>query len=216
MSHPILERHLERRSLRPLYLFYGEEEFLKERAWRRLEAVLQEQTGEAPLKIINDSQEMGLEDFLAQGRVAPLWGSGQLLILRRVDAYPAKALKAIPAYREHPSPRCWVIMMAGGLKAREVGKHPIWGPLHREEAALGFWRLKEGELYQWLTQEARQLGETLTLAAAQRLVEMAGMNLAELTQELAKLVLFAGAEKTLTPQLRAQLASHHRAYELSA
>jgi DNA polymerase III delta subunit len=36
MSHPILKRHLEGRKLRPLYLFFGEEEFLVERALRRL------------------------------------------------------------------------------------------------------------------------------------------------------------------------------------
>ncbi|MEW6388402.1 MAG: DNA polymerase III subunit delta [Thermodesulfobacteriota bacterium] len=216
MSHPILERHLERRRLRPLYLFYGEEEFLMERAWRRLAVALEEQTGEAPLKIFKDSQEVGLEDFLAQARVAPLWGSGQLLILRRAEAYPDTALKAVFAYLEHPSPRCWVILLAEGLKAKEVKKHPLWSRLQKDEAALGFFRLREGELHQWLTQEARRLDKTLTLAAAQRLVEMVGLNLAELTQELAKLALFAGTEKTLTPQLVAQLASHSRTYNIFA
>jgi DNA polymerase III delta subunit len=38
MSHPLLERHLERRAVKPLYLFYGDEEFLMNRALARLEA----------------------------------------------------------------------------------------------------------------------------------------------------------------------------------
>lgn len=216
MSHPLLERHLERRALRPLYLFYGEEEFLMHRAVQRQEEALAQQTGEAPLKVVKEAQEVELPEFLAEARVAPLWGPGQLMVLRRVEAYPAAALAALNAYLDHPPPRAWVLLLGESLKARDLGKHPVWSRLQREEAALGFFRLKEGELYQWLTQEAENLGKTLTLAAAQRLVEMVGDNLAELTQELEKLALFAGEERSLTPTLVTQLASHSRTYNIFA
>ncbi len=88
--------------------------------------------------------------------------------------------------------------------------------MQRQEAALGFFRLKEAELYQWLTREAGNLGKTLTLAAAQRLVEIVGDNLAELIHELEKLALYAGAEKSLTPNLVNQLATHSRTYNIFA
>ena len=83
-------------------------------------------------------------------------------------------------------------------------------------ASLGFYRLREGELYQWLSREARLQGKNLTLAAAQRLVEIVGDNLAELSQELEKLALFSGADHTLTPALVTQLASHSRSYNIFA
>jgi DNA polymerase-3 subunit delta len=216
MSHPTLERHLKRGALKPLYLFFGDEEFLMLRALARLEASLTEKAGEPPTKVVQESQEVGLPEFLAEARAATLWGPGQLLILRRVDAYPADQLMALTAYLDHPAPRAWVVLLAEGLKAREVEKHPVWGRLLREEAALGFYRLREGELYQWLTQEARHLGKNLTLAAAQRLVDMVGDNLAELNQELEKLALFAGPEATLSPGLVRQLASHSRTYNIFA
>jgi DNA polymerase-3 subunit delta len=216
MSHPILERHLKQRSLRPLYLFFGEEEFLMERALRRLESALPEQTGEAPHKVSQLAQEVGLEDFLAQARNATLWGSGQLFILHRVETYPENSLKAVLAYLHHPPSRTWVVFLAPSLKAKDVGKDGVWSRLQKDEAALGFWRLKEEELCQWATQEARGLGKTLSLAAAQRLVEMVGENLADLSQELEKLALFAGEEKTITPHLVMQSASHSRTYNIFA
>lgn len=216
MSHPVLERHLERNVLRPLYLFYGEEEFLLHRALKRLEGALVGPRGEAPLKVVQEAQEVGLPEFLAQAREATLWGSGQLLVLRRVELYPAAVLQAINDYLDHPAPRAWVVLVAEGLKARDLGRHPVWGRLQKEEAALGFFRFREGELCQWLAQEAETLGKNLTLPAAQRLVEIVGGNLSELTQELEKLALFAGAEKTLTPALVAQLASHSRTYNIFA
>lgn len=216
MSHPMLARHLERRTLRSLYLFYGEEEFLMHRALRRLEAAITKLAGEPPTRVVREAPEDNLPEFLAEARAATLWGSGQLLILRRVDLVPAAQFKAIGDYLDRPAPRAWVVLLAEGGKPRELAKHAIWARLQREEAALGFFRLKEGELYQWLTQEAETLGKSLSPAAAQRLVEMVGDNLSELSQELEKLALFAGAEKILTPALVTQLASHSRSYNIFA
>jgi len=215
MSHPNLERHLERKSIKPLYVFYGDEEFLMDRALARLEEGLRDGEGEAPIRVMREAQELELPDFLAESRVASLWGPGQLLVLRRLELNAA-ALKAINAYLDHPAARAWVVLLAEGAKTRDLAKNPVWGRLQREEAALGFYRLKEADLYQWLNQEAKSLGKTLTLAAAQRLVEVVGDNLAELHQELEKLALYAGEEKSLTPNLVNQLATHSRSYNIFA
>ena len=216
MSHPILERHLERQSLRPVYLFYGEEEFLMERALRRLEQGLSEKWGEAASRVVREAPEVSPEEFFAQARMSTLWGSGQLLILRRAETYPAQALNAVVDYLDHPAPRSVVILTAPSLKTREAEKHPVFGRLAKNEAAVGFFRLREGDLLPWLTREAKRLGKTMTPAAAQRLVEVVGDNLSELHQELKKLALFAGDEASLTPQQVSQLASHSRSYNIFA
>ncbi len=213
MSHPLIERHLERKALKPLYVFYGDEEFLMLRALARLEEGLTDETGEAPAKVVREAQEIELPEFLSESRVASLWGPGQLLVLRRL-ALNAEALKAINAYLDHPAARTWVVLLAEGAKPKDLAKHPVWGKLQKQEAALGFYRLKETELLQWLTREAQSLGKTLTLAAGQRLVEIVGDNLADLSQELEKLALYAGAEKTLTPNLVDRLATHSRTYNI--
>jgi DNA polymerase-3 subunit delta len=135
--------------------------------------------------------------------------------MRRLELNAA-ALQAINDYLDHPAPRTWVVLLAEGAKPRDLAKNPVWGRLQKEGAALGFFRLKEAELLQWLTQEARGLGKTLTLAAAQRLVEVVGDNLADLSQELEKLALYAGEEKSLTPGLVNQLATHSRTYNIFA
>ncbi|MGA7577682.1 MAG: DNA polymerase III subunit delta [Desulfobaccales bacterium] len=215
MSHPLLERHLKRQSIEPLYLFFGDEEFLMLRALERLQEGLQDRWGEAPVRVLREAQEVELPDFLAESREASLWGPGQLLVLRRLGLNAA-ALEAVNAYLDHPAPRAWVVLLAEGVKSRDWERNPVWQRLQRQEAALGFFRLKEAELYQWLTREAAGLGKTLTLAAAQRLVEVVGDNLAELIQELEKLALYAGAEKSLTPNLVNQLATHSRTYNIFA
>ncbi len=188
-----------------------------ERAVRRLEEALTARFGEPPVKITESATEVSLEDFLAQARLASLFGPGQLLVLRRAEVYPDEVVQAaLPAYLDHPAPRSWVVLTAFGLKSREVERHPVWSRLKKGEAALGFRRLKEEEICQWLTREAKGLGKNLSPAAAQALVAMVGDNLAELTQELEKLVLFAGTEANLTPGMVAKLASHSKSFTIFA
>ncbi len=239
MSHPMIERHLERRAVKPLYIFYGDEEFLMDRALARLEEGLRDEQGEPPVKGLfyapsprprtglgddqdeppvkggREAHESGVAEFLTESRVASLWGPGQLLVLRRVELNAA-SLKAVSDYLDHPAARTWVVLLAEGAKTRDLAKNPVWARLQKAEAALGFYRLKEAELFQWLNQEAKSLGKTLALAAAQRLVEIVGNNLAELSQELEKLALYAGSEKTLTPNLVNQLATHSRTFNIFA
>ena len=199
MSHPNLERHLERKTIKPLYVFYGDEEFLMLRALERLEEGLTDHAGEPPTKVMREAQEVELPDFLAESRLASLWGPGQLLVLRRLQLN-AETLKTVNDYLDHPAPRAWVVLLAEGAKVKDLGKNPVWGRLQKEGAALGFYHLKEAELFQWLNHEAKNLGKTLNLAAAQRLVEIVGDNLAELSQELEKLALYAGSETDPDPQ----------------
>ncbi len=186
-----------------------------DRGLTRLAEGLRDQWGEAPVKVVREAGEVELPDFLAESRLASLWGPGQLLVLRRLQL-SAEVLQAVNAYLDHPAPRAWVVLLAEGAKTRDLGKNPVWMRLQRAEAALGFYRLKDAELLQWLTQEARSQGKTLALAAAQRLVEIVGDNLAELSQELEKLSLFAGEEKALGPNLVNQLATHSRTYNIFA
>ena len=211
-----------------------------DRALARLEEGLKDEEGEPPVKVLfygppprartgppredqdetpvkggREANESGVKEFLAESRVASLWGPGQLLVLRRLELNAA-AFTAINDYLDHPAPRAWMVLLAEGAKTRDLAKNPVWSRLQRQEAAVGFFRLKEAELLQWLTQEARGLGKTLTLAAAQRLVEIVGDNLAELSQELEKLALYAGEEKSLTPTLVNQLTTHSRTYNIFA
>lgn len=185
------------------------------RALGRLEEGLRDRWGEAPVRVLREAQEIELPEFLAESREASLWGPGQLLVLRRLKLNAA-ALEAVNAYLDHPAPRAWVVLLAEGAWPRDWERNPVWQRLQRQEAALGFFRLKEAELCQWLAREAASLGKTLTLAAAQRLVEIVGDNLAELIHELEKLALYAGAEKSLTPNLVNQLATHSRTHNIFA
>jgi len=214
MSHPTLERHLKASSLRPVYLFFGEEEFLLRRALTRLQEALSQEAGEPVPKTLFDATETRLTEVLGEARTPVLWGGRQFLVVSAAERYKVAELQPLVNYLENPGRDVCLVLVAGGLKAREVERHAVWGRLFKAEAALGFYRLKEGQLPRWLAEEAAQRGKELPPASARGLIEAVGPDLTELVQELDKLVLYVGTEPVITPAAVVQLASRSRSHTI--
>ncbi len=193
MSHAVLERHLKKSTLKPVYLWFGEEEFLIRRALARLEAWLQ-QGDDLAAKTVLDAAETPLAEALTAARSPQLWGGRQLVMVWQVERYKAKELAVLEKYLQAPSSQTCLVLIAPGLKPKDVQAHNLWRRLLEQEAALGFSRLREGELPTWLEREAKRQGKTLGPGAARQLVEAVGQNLSDLHQELEKLILYTGAQ----------------------
>ena len=169
MSHAVLERHLNKSTLKPVYLWFGEEEFLIRRALARLEAWLQ-QRDDLAAKTVLDGTETPLTEALRAARSPQLWGGRQLVIVWRAERYKAAELAVLGKYLQAPSNQTCLILIASGLKPKDVQAHSLWRQLLEQEAALGFPRLREGELPTWLEREAKRQGKSLGPGAARHLV----------------------------------------------
>ena len=213
MSHPVLARHLKKNVLQPVYLWYGEEDFLIRRALARLEDWLQEQD-ELAARVVLDAAETPLAEAVAVARSPQLWGGRQLVVLWEVERYKAQELAALEKYLAAPAEQSCLILIAPGLKHKDVQSHRLWRRLLDQEAALGFARLREGDLPGWLEREAKLQGKSLGPGAARALVEAVGANLTDLHQELEKLVLYVGANPTISMADVGRVSSHSRAHTI--
>jgi DNA polymerase-3 subunit delta len=213
MVHDILERQFKKNAVLPVYLWYGEEEFLIRGELTRLETWL-EQRGDLAAKIAVDAADTPLAEVLIQARSPQLWGGRQLIVVWEVERYKSEELTVLTKYLQAPARQTCLLLIAPGLKHKDVQAHQVWRQLLQQEAALGFPRLREGELPGWLQQEAKRQGKTLAPGAAKQIVEAAGQNLLELHQELEKLILYAGAETTITSAHIAKLSSHSRTHTI--
>jgi DNA polymerase III subunit delta len=213
MSNAVLERQLKKKTLKSVYLWYGEEEFLIRQALTSLETWLRQQDDLAA-KIVLDAADTSLAEALTEARSPQLWGGRQLIIIWQAERYKAEELTVLGKYLQAPAAQTCLVLVAPGLKFKEVQANKLWRQLLEDEAALGFSRLREGELPGWLEREAKRQGKTLGPGVARQLVEVVGLNLMELHQELEKLILFAGAESTITAAHTARLSSHSRTHTI--
>ncbi len=213
MSHPILERHLNKGSVKTVYLWYGEEEFLIRRALGRLETWLRQGDDWAG-KTMLDGTETTLSEIMTTVRSPRLWGGKELVVVWPVDHYQPKDLGLLEKYLEAPSTQACLVLIACRLKFKDVQGHKLWRQLLDQEAALGFSRLREKELPAWLEREAKLQGKTLGAGVARQLVEVVGQNLSDLHQELEKLILYTGPAPSIAATDAARLMSHSRAHTI--
>ncbi len=213
MSHPLLERHLAKGALKPVYLLYGEEEFLLRRAVARIEGWLREH-GELAGKVSSEAAEVPLAEVLSAARSPQLWGGRQLVILWGVEHYKGKDLAPLAAYLAAPSTWTCLVLVGWGMKAKDLQTAGPWKGLLEQDAVLAFPRLREGEVLKWLEQEAKRHGKGWEPGAARLLLETAGANLAELAQQLEKLILYTGTEGQISTAAVRRLASQSRVHTI--
>ena len=213
MSHAILERQLKQNFLQPVYVWYGDEGFLIRRALACLESWLVQQ-GDLAAKIVLDGTETLLEDALLEARSPQLWGGRQLVVIWQAERYKPEDLTVLEKYLQAPARQTCLVLIAAGLKLKDIQAHHIWRQLLAQEAALGFFRLKDGALAHWLEGEAKLQGKKLGPGAALKMIEAVGQNLLELYQELEKLVLYTGAANIITAAHITYLSSHSRTHTI--
>jgi len=213
MSHVILARHLKKGAPKPVYLFFGEEEFLMERALGQLEAWLRGRE-ELAAKVTFRADKVPWAEVLSVARSPQLWGGRQLVVVWGVERCKGGELKPLSAYLQDPSRWSCLVLLAANLKMQEVQSTPLWRQLLDQEAALAFPRFREREIIPWLEEEAKQQGKTMAPGVARLLVESVGQNLAELAQQLEKLILYVGETPDLSLSAARRLISQSRSHTI--
>ncbi|HOQ05958.1 MAG TPA: DNA polymerase III subunit delta, partial [Anaerohalosphaeraceae bacterium] len=194
----------------PLYLIAGPDSFLNARQARRLtEQFLTEE--ERPLALWQPSGEEPPEmvDVLDELRTVPFLASRRVVLIQNADEFVSRNRARLEEYLEHPSPTGILILTVSkaDTRTRLVKRLAQLGGLIETE-------VKSWELPRFACEYCRShFGKTLTLPAAQLLVELAGDEPGSICQELEKLAVFVGEQKTITPEQVQRLVGQNRTFD---
>jgi DNA polymerase III subunit delta len=173
--------------LKPVYLIYGTEELLLERAEKRLRDRL---AAVADLDFnmeTFDGTQASADDVVNAANTMPFMSERRLVIVRDVDKMDAADLERLAAYAKDPAPYTCLV-----LAATKIAKNT---KLYKAVAATGvafeYAAPKRNEYASEVVRLVRERGRTIGLAAAQRLVDIVGRDLRRLDTEVEKLVAFA-------------------------
>jgi len=156
-----------------------------------------------------DGSQAAIAEVLDELRTAPFLADRRVVVVREADSFVSHYRPALEKYFEKPA--------ATGVLILTVGSWPKTTKLAKKLPKVG--QLievippKRKELGGCLIKYARQAtGKTLDKEAAEVLVELVGEDLAQLTNEVDKLALFARDEKTITVRHVEALAGHNRIF----
>lgn len=180
--------------LKPVYLIFGDEELLLERALLRLRERISKV---ADLDFNYDSFEgesAAASSAIAAANTLPFASDRRLVVVRSVDRMSAADQAALAEYARDPAPTACLVLVA--RKIRKDSK------LYRAVDALGgvaeYRPPRKSEYPTWVVDLFARKGRKMTIDGATALVAAMGRDLRRIESEADKIVAYAGERPELT------------------
>jgi len=189
-----LRASLKKKSFLPVYLVYGEEDFLLEESVAAiLDATTSRDERTFNLDIL-DCADVDAREITGRASSLPMMGERRVVIARNIEKLGAKDLEILSAYVERPSES--TVLLLTGRKA-DLRKKPFAG-LHGSGAAFACTPLSDSKLSGWITGRIQEQGGTIDEEAAELIAARMGSSLRALDSEVTKLLVFIGERKNIT------------------
>lgn len=185
-----LKKDIETRQLKPVYLFYGTETFLKERYTQEITSVVDEPMRDFNLEILL-AEENPAADVVERVQTMPFGAPPKLVIVKGVDRYPADDLNILKDYLDHINDSACLVLVAEKPDMR-MG---LFKALSAKKLGVNFAPPRGRGFEEWVNVAASDRGCEISPQARRALIEMVGTDLSTLVQELEKVCLYAGPGK---------------------
>jgi DNA polymerase-3 subunit delta len=186
---------IKKHKILPLYLLYGEEEFLIQEA---VDLIFREVVDPACADFnfnIVYCRDTSAADVVALAQTLPFMSEKRLVIAKEIDAFKASDLEVLVAYLNDPSPATSLVMISSQAK---YDKKPVISAVEARGAVVRFYPLLERDIIGWIEGWARTRGFSLHHDAAQYLWQIIGSDLHKIVNELKKVEIYIKEGKTIT------------------
>lgn len=202
MNAKELAKHISSRTFLPVYLLYGEEDYLVERYAKALASAALSDGDASFNEDVFRGTDHAAEDVTAAANAFPFMSEKRVVLVRESDPLLKKPVLA--SYVQNPSPDTVMILCAGAMKPSRAKKSATkkkgaafnmlsW--MQQQErgkeslgAAVEFKSLRDPDALAWITAETRRSNKRITPEAATVMQALRGNNSRALSSEVQKLV----------------------------
>ena len=228
-----LNSEIEKGELRNLYLFSGEELFLKEESLSKLKArlIASEMEMEAFSYNLLHGFETDYGQIIAAAQSFPMFDEKRLVVVKHAEEMTDRKLNLLEEYLKNPSPFTVLTFVYNEAQAfwytpAERGKTPEASEYKRKEFKLlqnyctevSFRRLSEGRVETWIADYVRNHEYSITGEAISYLIDILGTDLTAIANELQKSFIGLGERSEIGVEGLENFAGRihsHRIFELT-
>ena len=204
---------LESRKLKPAYVFVGDEAFFRKRC---RDAILEHLVapGLRDFSVFEfDLSETSLSEVLDRARTPSLMAPFQVFFVRGVKTLFGRGsneekIGAIEEYCKNPNPDALVVFVADHISIPADARRMEMTDKDRYQkiredlgpfcGIVELARVQEGEAVRWIGEYCTARGVKIDADGARELVDALGGNMMMVSNELEKLILYAGEKKKIT------------------
>ena len=186
-------RAVEKGDLAPLYLLYGDEPYLVERAVKKLlERAVDPSFRDFNLNVFYGNECKGEEVFGA-AQTLPMFAERRVVLVKKGGELCAGAMEILLSYLQDPSPSTCLVLQAEKVD----GRKKFFAEFKKRGEMVEFKRPYESQLGPYVRDEVRAAGKKIDGAAAELLAYLVGNNLQELVSQIEKLCIYCGQKETI-------------------
>ena len=186
---------LKQHTISPLYLFYGEEEFLIQEALDLIiDAVVEPGARDFNFNVLY-CRDTSASAIVSLAQTLPFMSERRLVIAKEVDALKAADLEELVPYLNDPAPSTCLVLVAN---VGRYEKKSVISAVESHGGAIRFYPLLDREIVGWIESRARSLGLAIQHDASQYLWQTIGNDLQKIKNELEKVKIHLQDRKTIT------------------
>ena len=186
-------RAVENGELVPLYLLFGDEPYLVERAVKKLmERAVDPGFKDFNLNVFYGNECKGEEVFGA-AQTLPMFAERRVVLVKKGGDLSAAAMEVLLPYLQDASPSTCLIFQAEKVD----GRKKFYAELKKRGETVEFKRPYENQLGPYVRDEVRAAGKKIDSAAADLLAYLVGNNLQELVSQIEKLCIYCGKKESI-------------------
>ena len=178
MDHTAFFAALKQNNVARVYLFHGEEEFVKERALERLQTRVDGPARDMNLSVL---EQADADTLRAACDTLPFFGEERHVVCRTLPV--DSEAKKIAEYMLHiPASTILVFFIRGSAD----GRLTLVKTIAKLGGVVDFFTFEEGEAVKWVLSTCKKLGVAIDTPVAHRLVALVGTSIGTLNNELTK------------------------------
>jgi DNA polymerase III subunit delta len=184
---------LKKSEVSPVYLFYGYDEYLKDEIISQIEKLLIDpSTKDLNYSVFHfgdkESASLSVENILESANSYPFISERRLVIVKNANKISESQDNLFENYIDKPAKTTCLILVCGD----KLPKREVFKKIEELFPTINFYHLFESGICQWIIEEAKSFGKKISYMAAQRVCDITGDNMADIKQEIDKLILFIG------------------------
>ncbi|NLO82885.1 MAG: DNA polymerase III subunit delta [Clostridiales bacterium] len=184
-----------------LYLFYGEEEYVKEQAMLQLTQAIVTRDMAALNHQVLDGDSVTADDIIYACETLPFMAEKRLVVVKDLPVLMGTRTSfdedRLKAYLSRlPDTTCLVFYCMGKINKRKS----LYNAIQKLGQVVEFQLLKQNEIAKWIVSNLKRRNKKISSAALQHFIDVAGNRLEKIYKELNKLVDYIGDNVYITEE----------------
>ncbi len=177
-----------------LYHFTGDEDFLKEEAWKRIASLLVPDNLKSFNLDLLYGAEISADQIINKACISPINAKRRVVVVFDIHKLSPFSKDVLLSFLPKlPDSVCLIL-----LSPKITSQAKFYKALEKLTTTVEFPRLWENRTSDWITNRIKEQGKKIERNAVQILQNLVGNNLSELAKEIDKLVTYIGERDSIT------------------